>query len=243
MTYSAGKLSRAEEIFKELGIAIDPQLFELALTHRSWAYEHGQAPHNERLEFLGDAVLQLAVTDYLYRKYPKYPEGKLAKLRAAVVNARACAEVARELELGSLLKLGRGEVSTGGENKTSILADTMEAVIGAVYISCGREKAEALVHRLFDSKVIAAAEDGAGRDYKTSLQELIAHLGLGNLYYEISESGPDHDKRFSAEVIIARQSYGSGTGKSKKRAEQLAAQQAYLTLMAQKPEAAVAETI
>lgn len=234
-------MSHAEEIFKELGIQIEPQLFELALTHRSWAYEHGQAPHNERLEFLGDAVLQLAVTDYLYRRYPRYSEGKLAKLRAAVVNARACAEVARSLELGSLLKLGRGEISTGGENKTSILADTIEAVIGAVYISCGREPAEVLVHRLFDPKIIAAAEDGAGKDYKTSLQELVARLGLGKLHYEISESGPDHDKSFNAEVIIATKSYGRGLGKSKKRAEQLAAQQAYLALEASQAEPEIGE--
>ncbi|MCC6496274.1 MAG: ribonuclease III, partial [Propionibacteriaceae bacterium] len=128
---------RALELIQELGIDLDPQLYWLALTHRSYAYENGGLPHNERLEFLGDSVLGVVVTEFLYRSFPDLPEGRLAKLRAAVVNAHSLADVARSLDLGSQILLGKGELSTGGSNKSSILADSFEALLGAVLISSG----------------------------------------------------------------------------------------------------------
>src|SRR5947209_8846217 len=156
------------------GVSLDVDLLQRALTHRSYAYENGGLPTNERLEFLGDSVLGLVVTDTLYRGHPNLPEGHLAKLRAAVVQMGALAEVARELRLGSFIRLGRGEEGTGGRDKPSILADTLEAVIGATYIDCGLEEASGLVHRLFDPMIERSALLGAGLDWKTSLQELTA---------------------------------------------------------------------
>ena len=163
----------------ELGIDIDPQLYQLALTHRSYAYENGGLPHNERLEFLGDAVLGVVVTEYLYRTFPELPEGRLAKLRAAVVNSHSLADVARSLGLGDELLLGRGEITTGGSRKSSILADSLEALFGAVLISAGQAAADRLLHHLFDPLVDNAATVGAGLDWKTSLQELCVRLELG----------------------------------------------------------------
>lgn len=216
--------SPVEAITAELGVAIDPQLFVLALTHRSYAYENGGLPTNERLEFLGDSVLGLVITEHLYTQNPDVSEGELAKLRAAVVNAHALADVARGLELGSLIRLGRGEVATGGDDKTSILADTMEAVIGAVFLSHGIEGAGRFVHHLFDPVMAHAAKLGAGLDWKTSLQERSAGLGLGVPRYELTESGPDHDKRFQAMVVLAGgRHFGPGNGRNKKQAEQEAA--------------------
>ena len=213
-----------------LGTGVDPALLERALTHRSYAYEHGGLPTNERLEFLGDAVLGLVVTDALYTRHPELPEGALAKLRASVVNTRALADVARALELGRWLRLGRGEEVTGGRDKNSILADTMEAVIGAVYLDRGMTAATLLVRSLFDPLMRAAAEDGAALDWKTALQELTAARGLGVPDYRVSESGPDHAKSFAAEVALGGSVQGSGAGGSKKEAEQRAAEQAFLAL-------------
>jgi ribonuclease III len=206
---------------------LDPELLERALTHRSFAYEHGGLPTNERLEFLGDSVLGVVVTDTLFRAHPDLSEGRLAKLRAAVVNARALAEVARTIGLGKYIKLGRGEESTGGRNKSSILSDTVEALIGAVYLSGGFEAAGAVVHLLFDPLMETAAGLGAGLDWKTSLQELSAEHSLGVPEYVIEDEGPDHEKTFTAEVQVGDQRYGHGTGRSKKEAEQQAAETAY----------------
>jgi ribonuclease-3 len=213
-----------------LGIPIDAGLLDLALTHRSYAYEHGGLPHNERLEFLGDSVLGVIVTETLYRTFPDLPEGQLAKLRAAVVNARALADVARDLDLGRYLLLGRGEETTGGRDKSSILADAMEAVIGATYLSSGDGAAQSLVHRLFDPLIEAAAELGAGLDWKTSLQEAVANAQLGLPDYLVDDSGPDHEKEFHARVRVAGEVLGEGRGRSKKVAEQQAAQHAYHAL-------------
>lgn len=207
----------------ELGVPMDPQLFVLALTHRSYAYENGGLPTNERLEFLGDSVLGVVVTDHLYTTHPDLSEGELAKLRAAVVNARALARVARGLQVGPLIRLGRGEVTTGGHDKSSILADTMEALIGATYLAHGIEGARVLVHHLFDPLMEEAANLGAGLDWKTSLQELSSNAGLGVPRYEITESGPDHDKRFEAMAVIGELRFGPGKGRNKKQAEQEAA--------------------
>jgi ribonuclease-3 len=206
---------------------LDAELLERALTHRSFAYENGGVPTNERLEFLGDSVLGVVVTETLYRAHPDLSEGRLAKLRAAVVNARALAEVGRTLDLGEHIKLGRGENTTGGRNKSSILSDTVEAVIGAVYLSGGFDAASDVVHLLFDPLMAAAARLGAGLDWKTSLQELTAVHSLGVPEYVISEDGPDHDKTFLAQVQVRDQRYGRGTGRSKKEAEQQAAEAAY----------------
>ena len=213
-----------------LGTGVDPALLERALTHRSYAYEHGGLPHNERLEFLGDAVLGLIVADALYTSHPDYAEGQLAKLRASVVNARALADVARSLELGRWLRLGKGEEVTGGRDKNSILADTMEAVLGAVYLDRGLAGATVLVRRLFDPLMEAASRQGAALDWKTALQELTAAQGVGAPDYVIEESGPDHAKRFSAAAHVGGQVRGRGAGRTKKEAEQHAAEAAWRAL-------------
>ncbi|RKN38803.1 ribonuclease III [Streptomyces hoynatensis] len=224
---SADTASSLATLEGRLGYRLEPALLIRALTHRSYAYENGGLPTNERLEFLGDSVLGLIVTDTLYRRHPDLAEGQLAKLRAAVVQARALAEVARGLDLGAFVRLGRGEEVTGGRNKASILADTLEAVIGAVYLDQGLEAADALVHRLFDPVIERSSNLGAGLDWKTSLQELSAAEGLGVPEYVISETGPDHEKTFTAAARVGGETYGTGTGRSKKEAEQQAAETAW----------------
>jgi len=219
--------SRAQ-LCATLGVeCLDPELLHRALTHRSFAYENGGLPTNERLEFLGDSVLGIVVTESLYLTHPDFPEGRLAKLRAAVVNARALAVVGRTLGLGDHLLLGRGEEATGGRDKASILSDGVEALIGAIYIDKGFQVAGDVIHRLFDPLMAAAADLGAGLDWKTSLQELSADLGLGVPEYLIDDSGPDHAKTFVARVRVGEGVYGHGTGRSKKEAEQIAAETAW----------------
>jgi ribonuclease-3 len=213
-----------------LGVTIPEELLTLALTHRSYANEQGGLPNNERLEFLGDAVLEMVVTDTLYRRYPDRSEGELAKIRASVVNARACAGAARELGIGPHLRLGRGEAATGGQDKTSILADAAEALLGAVYLGCGMAAAEQVVQRLFGQRLTEAAELGAGLDWKTSLQELTSQLQLGSPEYVIEAEGPDHDRRFRATVRTSLGDVGYGAGRTKKEAEMQAAQHAYQTI-------------
>ncbi|MGN6791230.1 MAG: ribonuclease III [Streptosporangiaceae bacterium] len=215
-----------------LHVQVDGQLLDRALMHRSFAYENGGLPTNERLEFLGDSVLGLIVTDTLFRKHPDLPEGNLAKLRAAVVNSRALAGVARGLCLGSYVRLGKGEESTGGRDKSSILADTLEAVIGAVYLDGGMEAADPLVHRLFDPVIARSARLGAGLDWKTSLQELTAAEDLGGPEYLVEESGPDHQKSFRAVAKVSGQIWGEGEGRTKKEAEQQAAEAAWTAISA-----------
>jgi ribonuclease-3 len=217
-------------LLQALQVSVKPELLDRALMHRSYAYENGGLPTNERLEFLGDSVLGLIVTDTLFRSYPDLPEGQLAKLRAAVVNMRALAGVARGLGLGAYVRLGKGEEGTGGRDKSSILADTLEAVIGAVYLDKGLLVADELVHRLFDPLIARAARLGAGLDWKTSLQELTAELNLGVPEYHVEESGPDHQKFFRAFVRISSQTYGQGEGRSKKEAEQQAAEAAWTAI-------------
>ncbi|MGH3300194.1 MAG: ribonuclease III [Streptosporangiaceae bacterium] len=217
-------------LLRALAVEISPELLERSLMHRSYAYENGGLPTNERLEFLGDSVLGLIVTDTLFRSYPDLPEGQLAKLRAAVVNMRALAGVARSLDLGAYVRLGKGEEATGGRDKSSILADTLEAVIGAVYLDQGLAVADGLVHRLFDPVIARSARLGAGLDWKTSLQELTAAEMLGVPEYHVEESGPDHQKFFRAAVRIGSQTYGRGEGRSKKEAEQQAAEAAWTAI-------------
>ncbi|MBB2985280.1 ribonuclease III [Terracoccus luteus] len=210
-----------------VGQGIDEPLLLRSLTHRSFAYENGGLPNNERLEFLGDSVLGLVVTETLYRKHPDLPEGQLAKLRAAVVNMRALAEVARGIDLGQYVMLGKGEEATGGRDKASILADTMEALIGTVFLSCGISCAGDFVHHHFDPLIEEAATLGAGLDWKTSLQEMSALSALGTPEYRVSEQGPDHEKQFRAQVAVGDEVLGEGNGRSKKEAEQKAAKQAW----------------
>jgi ribonuclease-3 len=223
-----------------LGVELPPELLGLALTHRSWAYEHGGLPTNERLEFLGDSVLGLVVTDELYRSQPDLPEGQLAKLRASVVNMTSLARVARRLGNGGIgphLLLGRGEEATGGRDKDSILADALEALLGAIHLGLGLDTAAALVHRLFDPLLAEASTRGAGLDWKTSLQELGAAKGLGAPSYVIEDDGPDHAKVFTAAVVLGGQVHGTGTGRTKKAAEQEAAEAAWRALSSESPTA------
>jgi len=231
-----------------LGVEIDAELLRRALTHRSYAYENGGLPHNERLEFLGDAVLGIVVTDTLYRAHPDLSEGKLAKLRASVVNMRALAGIARVIGpegLGAFIRLGRGEEGTGGRDKASILADTLEALFGAVYLDKGLEVAGRVIHDLFDELLEDVASIGAGLDWKTSLQELTAEHGLGVPEYVMTSSGPDHEKTFTARAQVAGELFAASTGSSKKEAEQLAAETAWRAISARVPaepaEPAVAE--
>jgi ribonuclease III len=215
------------------GVAFDPDLLERALTHRSYAYENGGLPTNERLEFLGDSVLGVVITTALFHNHPDLPEGQLAKLRASVVNMRALADVARGLGpygLGPYLLLGKGEEATGGRDKASILADTLEALLGAIYLQHGLEWATRVIHRLFDPLMADAAGRGAALDWKTSLQELTAGRGLGVPEYRIDEAGPDHAKTFTAWAVVAGQRYGGAEGRSKKEAEQRAAEAAWREL-------------
>lgn len=218
----------AERLDEVLGIAFrDAALREAALSHRSYAFEQGRDVTNERLEFLGDAVLGLVVTDLAFTRFPDLSEGQLAKLRAAIVNMQSLAEVARELELGSVLLLGRGEELSGGRDKASILADGLEAVLGAVYLDRGLTAARELIERLFWPRMEAYARGEGARDYKTILQEL-ASQDLRELpEYQLTDSGPDHEKEFTAVVYLAGTPWGSGRGRSKKEAEQQAAREAF----------------
>jgi ribonuclease-3 len=227
---SSGDDDSLGQLMTALGLVMDPALLRQALTHRSYAYENGGLPTNERLEFLGDSVLGIIVTERLYRDFPDEPEGQLAKLRAAVVNAQALAGVARALGLGDYLLLGKGEESTGGQDKSSILADAMEAVIGAMYMSTDLETTRSFIERIFGPLISTSANLGAGLDWKTSLQERAAETDSGVPEYRVSDSGPDHAKEFIAEVIVGGRVLGSGHGRSKKVAEQEAAAQAYAAL-------------
>jgi ribonuclease III len=207
----------------------DPTLLDMALTHRSWAFEHQVQP-NERLEFLGDAVLALVVTDEVFHAHPDQQEGRLAKVRSAAVKTGSLAAIARELGLGRYVKLGRGEAASGGHDKDSIMADTLEAVIGAVYLDRGFATAYDLVQRLFAERLAEVAELEAALDYKTSLQELAASTYDQLPQYAVRDEGPDHEKVFRAEVHVDGQIVGRGEGRSKKQAEQRAAREAFRAL-------------
>nr|WP_238439643.1 ribonuclease III [Microbacterium sp. JZ31] len=211
-----------QHLTEKLGVDFDAELLGLALTHRSFAYENGGIPHNERLEFLGDSVLGLAVTTMLYTRHPELDEGSLAKRRASVVSTVALAEIARGIGLGEHIRLGRGEILTGGRDKDSILADAMEAVIGAAYVSAGSEPATAMVLRLIEPLLENPERYGAAMDPKTALQEIAARQGFTPPVYAVEASGPDHERRFVATVTVGELS-ASGEGTSKKTAEMAAA--------------------
>ncbi|HLP23050.1 MAG TPA: ribonuclease III [Microbacteriaceae bacterium] len=214
-----------------LQVQLSDELCQHALTHRSFAYEHGGLPTNERLEFLGDSVLGLAVTATLYRSFPDLEEGELAKRRAAIVSTVSLAGIARDLGLGPFIRLGRGETQSGGADKDSILADTVEALIGATYLECGLEIAEGLVLRLVGDAINASNLAGPGVDPKTSLQELAAARLAGPPHYSVEATGPDHNRVYSARVEVAGV-VGAGEGSSKKHAEMAAARDAWTQLTA-----------
>jgi len=215
-------------LLERLGYVFEtPSLFDLALSHRSWCAENAGHDSNERLEFLGDAVLSIVVTEHLYAAYPDLPEGELAKARAAVVSATSLAEVATELGLGEVLRLGKGEHRSGGRRKRSILADGLEAIFGAVYLDGGLDAARVLVLELVAPRLVDATAGPGGNDHKTRLQELAARAFDETPVYVLTESGPDHDKRFSATVRLDGAIRGEGVGRSKKEAEQAAARAAW----------------
>jgi ribonuclease III len=211
-------------------------LLELAFTHRSFAYESGSKETNERLEFLGDSVLGLIVTEELYKRYPDFDESRLSPLRSGVVNMRALADIARGLELGQYIRLGKGEEVTNGRDKNSLLADALEALIGAIYLQFGFARCTEIVRGLITPTMDSAVARGAGLDGKTALQELAAALGKGTPEYIVSEDGPDHDKNFTAVAMLAGESLSQGTGKSKREAEQVAARAAYEALKTANPQ-------
>ena len=217
----------AAELAALLGIAVDGDLLNLALTHRSFAFEQGGLPTNERLEFLGDSVLGLVVTDELYRRHPHRAEGDLARMRASVVNARSLADLAATIGVGDAILLGKGEQATGGRGKASILADTMEALLGAMYLSVGFEESRQRILGLFAPLLDRASRLGAGLDWKTSLQELASKQDLGVPRYVVEATGPDHARAFTAAVEMGGQVWGRGAGSAKRHAEQEAAEAAW----------------
>lgn len=227
-----GRTSALGALQRTLGVDLNTELLTLALTHRSYAYEHGGIPNNERLEFLGDSILGQAVTVMLYRTHPSLDEGELAKRRASLVSSVALAEIARGIGLGEYLLLGRGEAQSGGAAKSSILADTVEAIIGAVYISEGGDTATALVLRLIAPLLNDPDRFGAALDPKTSLQEAAAHHGAPAPVYLVTNSGPDHNKLFRATVTVHGLVSATGEGSSKKHAEMAAALDAWTQLNA-----------
>jgi ribonuclease III len=219
--------SRLVELSARLGYTFnDPLLLKRAMAHRSWCAETPGEKSNERLEFLGDAVLGWVVADLAYRCQDEFAEGKLTDLRKALVNAAALADVAESVDLGCCLLLGRGEDAAGGRAKPSILSDALEAVIGAVYVEGGSEAAYDLIVRLLGDRVAGSGSPDAHLDYKTTLQELTARLFDSAPSYILREEGPDHAKRFFATVVVGGEAMGEGEGRSKKQAEQVAARSA-----------------
>nr|WP_245598075.1 ribonuclease III [Haloglycomyces albus] len=209
---------------------LDSDLLQLALTHRSYAYENGGIPTNERLEFLGDTVLAVSISALLYRNYPQLPEGQLAPMRASVVSMKGLAEVAARLGdggVGPFVLLGKGEERDGGREKASILADATEALLGALYLQYGPLEADRVVRQFFAPMIREAAGQGAALDWKTSLQEFTADNGLGVPRYWVTETGPDHAKEFTAWAVVAGEEFPEGIGSSKKDAEHQAAQFAW----------------
>lgn len=220
-----------DELAGVIGVEIPREILTEALTHRSFAYEHG-GTHYERLEFLGDAILQQVVTLELFERFATLPEGDLAKRRAALVSTVALAEVARRIDLGPFIRLGNGEISTGGSSKASILADVVEALLGATFLALGQEAASDLVVKLVGPLFDEAERFGAAMDPKTQLQELCDQRGWAKPLYNIVANGPDHARRFTASVEINGASAGEGESTSKKAAEGIAALAAWNSLSA-----------
>ncbi|MEJ5927381.1 ribonuclease III [Corynebacterium sp. H128] len=213
-----------------LGVELTETNLRLALTHRSFANENGMLPNNERLEFLGDAVLGLSVATQLYHQYPDRAESDISKMRASIVSRYGLADIAREINLGQHILLGKGEDSTDGREKDSILADTMEAILGTIYIQHEFAVAREVVLRLFKHKIDTASAKGLHQDWKTTLQEKVAEKKLPAPVYESEFTGPDHEQTFTSHVVINGERKGTGTGPNKKLAEQQAAHMAYLAI-------------
>jgi ribonuclease-3 len=230
-----GEAADSDRLAERLGHTFTtPALLAQALAHRSWCSEHGGRASNERLEYLGDAVLGLIVAEHSYRAHPDLSDGTLSKVRASVVNARVLAAVAHELGIPDHLRLGKGEDASGGRDKESILADTTEALIGAVYLDGGMDSARELVLSLLGDRINLAVDEPGESDHKSRLQEESVHLGKGVPHYEVQGSGPDHARRYLATVYVAGQRLGMGEGRSKKDAEQVAAQAACESLEAER---------
>ncbi|MEJ5997038.1 ribonuclease III [Corynebacterium sp. H130] len=217
-------------LLQHLGVELDDDNLRHALTHRSFANENGMLPNNERLEFLGDSVLGLSVATKLYEQYPDRPESDISKMRASIVSRYGLADIAREIDLGQHILLGKGEDSTDGRNKDSILADTTEALFGAIYRQHDFETARDVILRLFKHKIDNASARGLHQDWKTTLQEKVAEKKLPAPVYESEVSGPDHDQVFTSHVLIDGVKRGTGTGQNKKLAEQQAAHEAFLAI-------------
>ncbi|KGF17577.1 ribonuclease III [Corynebacterium freneyi] len=217
-------------LLERLGVGLEDERLCLALTHRSFANENGNLSNNERLEFLGDAVLGMCVAEELYRRFPDRAEQDISKMRAGVVNMYALADLARRIELGPHILLGRGEKATGGADKHSILADTVEALLGAIYLQHGFETSKATVLRLFDAMIDEAPTQSRGRDWKTLLQERLSAKKLPAAEYVVSSEGPDHARTYSVELLVDGVVRGRGTGATKKEAEMLAAHEAHTAL-------------
>jgi ribonuclease-3 len=222
------KRSRATSALGSLGVPTEGgPIYELALTHRSFAFEQPEVTaNNERLEFLGDAILEAVVTDLIYRENPDLAEGEMARLRASVVNTHALAHVASELGLGDHIRLGKGEEASGGREKPSLLANTFEAVVGAVYLDRGIEVVREALTPIFQERIRNSLDRGDRYDAKTALQEVAVREAGSQPRYRVASSGPDHDKRFTADVYVEETLMGSGTGRSKKEAEYNAAREA-----------------
>lgn len=230
-------MSRISDLQRSISYRFSsPELLEQSLIHKSYANENKVPSHNERMEFLGDAVLNLVVSEYLMKTCPESPEGDLSRFRAAVVSEPALASIARSLGLGSYILLGRGEEQTGGRDKDSLLADCLEALIASIYMDGSKEAAQAFIIRFFEETIKKTCASGGSFDYKTQLQELCQdRLKQLPEYRVVSESGPDHQKQFAVEVWIKGRLTGSGAGKSKKEAEQRAAKEALANLSQNMP--------
>ncbi len=217
-------------LIQRLGISIEAELLELALTHSSYAYENGKIPNNERLEFLGDSVLGFVVTGHVYSENPDLDEGSLSRLRSATVSAKTLAIAANQIGLGEFVRLGKGELSTGGQTKTNILADTFEAIIGAAYLSGGLAPAKSIIDSLVLPLLSSEDELLETSEPRTVLSELLKSLGKSDASFEITHEGPDHDRTFFAEVIVDGAAISKGSGRTRKAAEAQAAVEALKTL-------------
>lgn len=222
--------SQIADLMGAWSIELDPDLAVTALTHRSFAFEVGGIEHNERLEFLGDSVLSIVVTEYLFKTFPSESEAQLSRMRGAIVSERTLAKVARGIHLGDFILLGKGENLTGGRERDSILCDTTEAMIGATYLTYGLETTRKVVEHHLKPFLDNAVQMGQSSDYKTTLQEYCSHEGLGEPVYEAIGSGPDHARRFHATVTIGGRVAGEGDATSKKNATAAAARAAFLSL-------------
>lgn len=224
-----------QELLERLGTTLSPDMLVMALTHRSFAHEHEGVPDYERLEFLGDAVLEFVSTETLYRTHPDMNEGELAKMRAMAVSEQSLSQIAREkLQVGPYILLGRGEAESGGAEKSSILCDIVESLIGATFIEHGIDEARKVIHRLIDDELTKVATEGPALDWKTSLTVKAHGMGLEDPHYRMSVSGPEYAQVFTAHAVVGNDNevLGVGTGSSKRKAQLAAAQAAWNELNA-----------